>query len=88
MPSKFGNARTQSDPRGEIATRRPSSDKAELRTVDKARVVREMDLARTANIAANIGFAFTLLLPVKRGLFTVITGSLSTEEKEYPFFER
>lgn len=27
---------------------RPASDKAELRTVDKARVVRERDLARTA----------------------------------------
>jgi len=59
-----------------------SSDKAELQTVDKAKVVRERDLARTANITANIEFAFTLSHPTKKGLFNVIVKLLSTEERE------
>lgn len=89
MPSKFGNARTQSDPCGEsrrAAPRRPSNDKAELQTIDKVRVVRERDLTRTVNIAANIEFAFTLLRSMKRDLFNVIARSLSPEKGDYPFF--
>lgn len=91
MPSKFGNARAQSDPRGEIAPAvRPSSDKAELRTVDKAK-----DCQRAGSRAYSVQHRREYRIRIYVVTSNEDTKSIQrhckivihAEEEDYPFFD-